>query len=183
MSPANLGIGVWAGIWVAVAAVIAYRSRNGNRHRAAAWMITVAAFLAVQEDPVLLIWYASVPPSIDPDGMLGIVHSHARGHMLGSGIFAAAGLALAVWVAHTALKRGERWARHALLAYLLVGAAVDISEVLFIYPHGFPLGATSPDGGRGFGWPQIAAWIVIWGFALWYGRAKALPEPATVAAG
>jgi hypothetical protein len=49
MSFANLGIGAWAGIWIAVAAVIAYRSRHGNRHRAAAWLITVAAFLAAQD--------------------------------------------------------------------------------------------------------------------------------------
>ena len=49
MSFANLAIGVWAGIWTAVAAVIAYRSRHGNRHRAAAWLITVAAFLAAQD--------------------------------------------------------------------------------------------------------------------------------------
>jgi len=87
-------------------------------------------------------------------------------------VFAAAGLVLSVWVAHTALRRGERWAWRALLGYLLLTAAVDVSEVLFVYPHGFPLGPTAPDGARGFGWPQIAAWIVIWAFALWYGRPR-----------
>jgi hypothetical protein len=178
MSFANLAIGLWVVIWIAVAAVVAYRSRHGDRRRAAAWMITVAAFLAVQEDPALLIWYASVPPGVDPDGVLGVVHSHTRGHMLGSGMFAAAGLALAVWVAHTALRRGERWARHALLAYLSVGAAVNLCEVLFIYSHGFPWGATPADGAAGFGWPQIAGWIVIWSFALWYCRAEVVGEPA-----
>jgi hypothetical protein len=183
MSFANLGVGVWAGMWVAVAAVIAHRARHGDRRRAAAWMITVAAFLAVQEDPALLLWYASVPPSVDPDGVLGIVHPHVRGHLLGGGTFAAAGLALAVWVAHAALRRGERWAWRALLGYLVLGAAVDIAEVLFVYPHGFALGATPPDGARGFGWAQLAAWIAIWSFALWYSRAKMLPGPATTAGG
>ncbi|GAA1031215.1 hypothetical protein GCM10009557_25810 [Virgisporangium ochraceum] len=174
VSFANLGIGAWAAVWIAVAGVVAYRARRGDRHRAAAWMITVAAFLAVQEDPALCIWYASVPPSVDPDGVLGVVHAHSRGHMLGSGVFAVAGLAVAVWVAHVALRRGERWAWRALLAYLLLGAAVDIAQVLFIYPHGFPVGATPADGVRGFGWPQIAAWIAIWSFALWFSRGEAV---------
>jgi hypothetical protein len=181
MSFANLAIGVWAGIWTAVAAAIAYRSRNGDRRRAAAWMITIAAFLTVQEDPALLIWYASVPPGVDPDGVLGIVHPHTRGHMLGGGAFAAAGLMLAVWIAHTALRRGQRWAWHALLVYLAAGATVVTVEVLLIYPHGFPLGATPSDGARGFGYAQVVAWMLIWGSALWYCRDRTAPEPATTA--
>jgi len=38
--------------------------------------------------------------------------------------------------------------------------------VFGIYPHGFPLGPTPADGVRGFGWPTLAAWIVIWAAGL-----------------
>jgi hypothetical protein len=181
MHDPNLPIAAAMAVFVALAAGIAYRSRHGDRYRATAWMITIAAFIAVLEDAGLLILFASVDPGVDPDGALGIVRPHVRGHMYGAGVFAAAGLVLSVWVAHTALRRAERWAWRALLVYLLLTAAVDVTEVLFIYPHGLPLGVTPPVGGRGFGWPQIAAWIVIWAFALWYGRPTRQPAraPAT----
>ena len=170
MDAANLGFGIWAAMWLALVAVIAYRGRHGDRPRAAGWMITIAAFLAALEDPSLLAWLASVTPRVDPDGVLGLVHSHVRGHMYGGAVFSLAGLVVCVWVARTALRAGERWAWNALLVYLLMVAAVDVVEVLFIYPHGFPFGVTPPDEARGFGWAQIGAWITIWGFALWYSR-------------
>jgi hypothetical protein len=52
----NIAIGVWAAIWVAIASFIAYRAQNRDRLSAAGWMIAIAAFLAVQEDPGLLIY-------------------------------------------------------------------------------------------------------------------------------
>jgi hypothetical protein len=139
-----------------------------DRLRVAGWMIAIAAFLAALEDPTLLIYMASLPVGTDRDAVLGLVHPHTRGHMYGAAILALGGLVVCVCIAFTALRRGQRWAWSALLVFLLMGAAVDITEVLFIYPHGFPLGATPPDGVRGWGWPGIAAWILIWGFALWY---------------
>lgn len=177
MAVANLAVAGWAGFWVVVALVIAYRARTGDRLTAASWMIAVAAFLAVQEDPGLLFWLASVGPATDRDGVLGLVHAHARGHMYGAAGFAVAGLVLAVWLARSALRRGERWAWTALWVFGAIGAATDVAEVLFIYPHGFPLGATPADGVRGFGWAQLAAWIAVWGFALWYCRDQ-VREPA-----
>ena len=65
-------------------------------------------------------------------------------------------------IAHAALRRGEAWAWWALAAFGLLGTVADLFEVFRIYPHGFPLAPTPADGVRGFGWPTLAAWIVIW---------------------
>ena len=168
----SLGSAVWSAIWVSAAIFLAYRGRNGDRLGAAGWMIVIAAFLAAQEDPGLLIWMASLHPFQDRDGVLGIVHPHTIGHMYGAAAYALAGLAVCCLVARTALRRGERWAWNALLLYLLVAGGIDIIEMLFIYPHGFPPGVTPPDGVRGFGWYQLAAWIAIWASALAYSRSR-----------
>jgi hypothetical protein len=45
---------------------------------------------------------------------------------------------------------------------LIALASVDLAEVLFIYPHGFPIGA------RGLGWPVFPASIAIWAVGLAY---------------
>ena len=161
-------IAAWAVLWVLVAAVVmAAGWRRGRPLPAAAWLVTIGAFLAAQEDPLLLIQMASTRPSTTGfrDGVLGLVHAHTRGHMYGAAILALAGLGLAVVVAHAALRRGEAWAWWALAAFWLLGTVADFFEVFGIYPHGFPLGPTPADGVRGFGWPTLAAWIVIWAAA------------------
>ena len=158
-------IAAWAVLWVLVAAVVmAAGWRRGRPLPAAAWLVTIGAFLAAQEDPLLLIQMASTRPGTTGfrDGVLGLVHAHTRGHMYGAAILALAGLGLAVVIAHAALRRGEAWAWWALAAFGLLGAVADLFEVFGIYPHGFPLGPTPADGVRGFGWPTLAAWIVIW---------------------
>jgi len=164
----DLVIGIWSLIWFGLAGVIAYRGR-GDRLAATGWIIAIAAFLAALEDPSLTLWLASVTPALDPGGAAALVQPHTRGHMYGAGVFALAGLMLSVWIARTALRRGERWAWQALLAVLILGG-VDLVEVFVIYPHGFPLSFAPVGQARGFGWEQIAAWIGIWAFALWYGR-------------
>jgi hypothetical protein len=169
---ANLGVTVWAGIWVVLAAVVAYRAREGDRLTAASWMIAVAAFLAIQEDPGLLLWLASISPSVDRDGVNGLVHAHVLGHMYGAGVMAVAGLVMCVWVARTALRRGEPWAWRALLVFLVLTATTDLAELLFSYPHGLPFGMTPADGVRGFGWAELVAWIGIWAAALAYARPR-----------
>jgi hypothetical protein len=156
-------IAAWAVLWVLVAAVVMVAGlRRGRPLPAAAWLVTISAFLAAQEDPLLLIQMASTKPSTTGfrDGVLGLVHAHTRGHMYGAAILALAGLGLAVVIAHAALRRGEAWAWWSLAAFWLLGTAAVLFEVFAIYPHGFPLGPTPPDGG--FGWPTLAAWIVIW---------------------
>ena len=70
-------------------------------------------------------------------------------------------MALAVVVAQCALRRSELWAWWALAGFWLLGTAAVIYEVFWLYPHGFPLARTPADGVRGFGWPTLAAWIVI----------------------
>jgi len=162
-------IGAWAVLWVLVAAVVmAVGWRRGRQLPAAAWLVTIGAFLAAQEDPLLLTQMASTRPSTTGfrDGVVGLVHAHTRGHMYGAAVLALAGLGLAVVVAHAALRRGEAWAWWTLAAFWLLGTIADLFEVFGIYPHGFPLAATPADGVRGFGWPTLAAWIVIWAAGL-----------------
>jgi len=161
-------ITIWAVLWVLVAlAVAAAGLRRRRPLPTAAWLITIAAFLAAQEDPLLIIQMASGRPGPgNRDGVLGLVHAHTRGHMYGAAILALAGLGLAVVIAHAALRRREAWAWWALAGFWLLGTATDAFEVLGIYPHGFPLGPTPADGVRGFGWPTLAAWIFIWAGGL-----------------
>jgi len=171
-------IAAWAVLWVLVAAVVlAAGLRRGRPLPAAAWLVTIGAFLAAQEDPLLLIQMASTRPGTTGfrDGVLGLVHAHTRGHMYGAAILALAGLGLAVVVAHAALRRGEAWAWWALAAFWLLGTVADLFEVFGIYPHGFPLGPAPADGIRGFGWPTLAAWSVIWAA----GMAAAAPAALT----
>ena len=171
-------IAIWAVLWVLVAAVVMVAGlRRGRPLPTAAWLVTVGAFLAAQEDPLLLIQMASSRPRTTGfrDGVLGLVHAHTRGHMYGAAILALAGLGLAVVIAHAALRRDEAWAWWALAGVWLLGAAANTFEVLGIYPHGFPLGPTPADGVRGFGWPTLAAWIVIWAAGL------AIAAPAVLA--
>lgn len=171
-------IAIWAVLWMLVAGVATVAGlRRGRPLPTAAWLVTIGAFLAAQEDPLLLIQMASTKPSTTGfrDGVLGLVHAHTRGHMYGAAILAVAGLGLAVVIAHAALRRSEAWAWWALAGVWLLGAAANIFEVLGIYPHGFPLGPTPADGVRGFGWPTLAAWIVIWAAGL------AIAAPALLA--
>src|SRR5215468_4788444 len=168
----------WAVLWLLVAAVITVAGlRRGRPLPTAAWLVTIGAFLAAQEDPLLLIQMASTRPSTTGfrDGVVGLVHAHTRGHMYGAAVLALAGLGLAVVVAHAALRRGEAWAWWTLAAFWLLGTIADLFEVFGIYPHGFPLAATPADDVRGFGWPTLAAWIVIWAAGL------AVAAPAVVA--
>jgi hypothetical protein len=177
MSLASI-IAAWAVLWVlAAAAVMVAGLRRGRPLPTAAWLVTMGAFLAAQEDPLLLIQMASTRPRATGfrDGVLGLVHAHTRGHMYGAAILALAGLGLAVVIAHAALRYGEAWAWWALAGFWLLGTATVLFEVFGIYPHGFPLAPTPSDGVRGFGWPTLAAWIVIWAGGL------AIAAPAVLA--
>lgn len=161
-------IAVWAVVWVLVAAAIAVVGvRRGHPLWSAAWLVTIGAFLAAQEDPLLVIQMASTGHVASfPDGVLGLVDPHTRGHMYGAAIVALAGLGVTVLVALCALRRGEAWAWWGLAGFWLLAAAADLYEVFWIYPHGFPLAATPADGVRGFGWQTLAAWMLIWGAGL-----------------
>ena len=167
----------WAVLWVLVAALVVVAGLRRTRPLpTAAWLVTIGAFLAAQEDPLLVIQMASTRPGTGfRDGVLGLVHAHTRGHMYGAAILALAGLGLAVVIAHAALRRGEAWAWWALAGFWLLGTASDVYEVFGLYPHGFPLAPTPADGVRGFGWPTLAAWTVIWAGGL------AVAAPAVLA--
>src|SRR6266540_2946402 len=111
---------IYPGTGVLVTIALALGSARLGRLKAAAWMVTVAAVLLLGEDPWQLVYMASSPPTADPDGVRGVVDPHTLAHMYGGAAWAAAALVLAVWLAHSALGRGERWAWTALLAALLL---------------------------------------------------------------
>jgi hypothetical protein len=156
---------VWASICIAAVAVLALAARRIGRLNAAAWMLAVAALLLAGEDPWQLVYMASSPVSNTDDGVLGLVKAHTLAHMIGGAGMTVAGLVLAVWVAHTGLRRGQRWAWWALLTVLLIIGGTDTYE-LTIYPHGLPLFPAPSDGNRGFGWPSLAAGFAVWALAL-----------------
>ena len=179
----------WAVAWVLVAALVALAGARRRRPLwAAAWLVSIGAFLAAQEDPLLVLQMASAAHTADfRDGVIGLVDPHTRGHMYGAAILALAGVSLAVLIAHAALRRGEVWAWWGLAGFWLLGTAADLYELFWIYPHGFPLAATPADGVRGFGWPTLAAWILIWGLGLAVAAPMVLagtrrPRPVTAGA-
>jgi hypothetical protein len=153
---------------VLVAAAVAVTGlRRGRPLWAAAWLVTIGAFLAAREDPLLIIQMASASHSAGfRDGVLGLVDPHTRGHMYGAAVLALAGIGLAVIVAHAALRRGDVWAWWSLAGFWLRSTSADFYEVFGIYPHDFPLAPTPADGVHGFGWQTLAAWILIWAVGL-----------------
>ena len=94
-------IDAWAAVWVLVAGVVAVAGlRRARLLPTAAWLVTIGAFLAVQEDPLLIIQMASSKPrSGFRDRVLGLVDAHTRAHMYGAAILAFGGMALAVVIA------------------------------------------------------------------------------------
>ena len=89
-------IAVWAVLWVLVAGAVAGAGlRRGRPLWAAAWLVSIGAFLAAQEDPLLILQMASTGPTAGSrDGVLGLVDPHTRGHMYGAAILALAGTGL-----------------------------------------------------------------------------------------
>ncbi len=81
-------VAILGGLSILATAGLVVLSQRIGRFRAAAWMITIAAVLLVQEDPILLIFLASNGPAVDRDGVLGIVHAHTRAHMYGGAAWA-----------------------------------------------------------------------------------------------
>jgi len=161
------GIAIWAAVCILATAGLVFLSPRIGRLRAAAWMITIAAVLLVEEDPILLTFMASNGPAVDRDGVLGIVHAHTRAHMYGGAAWTVGAMFLSVLVAHRWLAVGAREAWTALLGVLILGAAGDLS-MLTIYPHGLDFLPTPADGFTGFGWPTLLSGFAIWIFALAY---------------
>jgi hypothetical protein len=160
-----VGISIWAGICVLATAGLALASSRIGRLKAAAWMITIAAVLLVEEDPGLLVTMASTTPAANRDGVFGLVHAHTLAHMYGGAAWAVSAMLLSVLVAHRWLAAGDRGAWAVLLGALVIGGTGDL-YALSIYPHGLPVLPAPADGYRGFGWPTLVAGLAIWAFAL-----------------
>src|SRR5262249_8729031 len=122
----NVGISIWAGLCVLGTVLLALASPRIGRLKAAAWMVTIAAVLLVEEDPALLIMMASTTPAGDRDGVLGLVHAHTLAHMYGGAAWAVSAMFLSVFVAHRWLTAGDRAAWALLLGALAIGGAGDL---------------------------------------------------------
>lgn len=162
--------------------VILARARQNGRLWAGAWLLTLAPlYVPVMEDGFLATWLAIAPPSVDPDGMAGIVEAHAQGHALGAGVAAIVLGILCAWIARRPLARGEPWAWKALLAVGIVVNLVAILELAYFFDHGLPLATMAEHGG--FGWPPWLAAFLAWGAGLWLARPAAAPAPDAAPAG
>jgi hypothetical protein len=74
-------IDAWAAVWLLVASAVAIAGlRRARRLPTAAWLVSIGGFLAVQEDPLLIIQMASSKPRSGlRGGMLGLV-TRTPGH-------------------------------------------------------------------------------------------------------
>ena len=161
------GIAIWGAVCILATVGLVFLSPRIGRLRAAAWMITIAAVLLIEEDPILLTFMASNGPAVDRDGVLGIVRAHTRAHMYGGAAWTAGAMFLSVLVAHRWLATGAREAWTALLGVFALGAAGDLF-MLAVYPHGLAFLPAPDDGVIGFGWPTLVGGLAIWAFALFY---------------
>jgi hypothetical protein len=173
-------VSVWAAVCLAVVvALTAFATRLG-RPRAAAWLVVIGLVVLVLEEPALTTWLAIGRPGSDGDGMAGLITPMARAHVLDAGVFGVASAGLLGWVALTAFRRGERWARHVLRWALVVVAATEVASGLLVFSRGLPLpGPGGTAGHTGFGWQPVAVGLVAWAIGL---RLAPRPRPAGSAA-
>jgi hypothetical protein len=162
-------VSVWAGICLAgVLALVAAAGRLG-RDRAAAWLVVVGIVVLTLEEPAITLWLAVAGPASDPDGMAGSVTPMARVHVLDAGLFAIAAAGLFGWVALSALRRGERWARRLLGWGLVVVTVTEVGGAVLVFSRGLPLpGPGGAAGQAGFGWQPVVVGLLAWATGVWF---------------
>ncbi|MGH9854015.1 MAG: hypothetical protein ACREBD_29570 [Blastocatellia bacterium] len=162
---------VWAYICLATVIALVVAARRIGRDRAGAWLVALGLFMLAIEEPALTFWLGLADPQGDHDGMATLITPQARAHVLDAGVFGAALAALLGWIAMTAFRRGERWARRVLSWGLAVAAATEGATTLFVFSRGLPLpGPGGAAGQNGFGWEPIAVGLLAWAAGLWLMR-------------
>lgn len=156
---------VWALVCLAgIVALLAAAARIG-RPRAAGWLIVLGVAVLTIEEAGLTLWLALADPAGDPDGVAGLVTPVARAHIVDAAVFGLAVAVLLAWIALTALRRGESWARRVLAYGLAVAALTEIATTVFISSRGLPLPV--PAEPAGFGWQPVAVALLAWAVGLW----------------
>ncbi len=159
---------VWAAVCLAVVVALAVAARRVGHARASAWLVVLGLVVLVMEEPAITFWLAVAGPDADPDGMAGLITPMARAHALDAGLFGVGTAILLGWVALTAFRRGERWARQVLLAVLVVVTCTEAASALLVFSRGLPLpGPGGAVGRAGFGWQPVAVGLLAWTVGLW----------------
>jgi hypothetical protein len=171
----------WALLCLAIVIGLVWGARRIGRARAAAWLVVLGLFLLALEEPALTIWLGLSEPQGDADGMATLITPMVRAHVLDAGVFGVSAAVLLGWIAMTAFRRGEPWARSVLLWSLVVAAATATATVLFVFSRGAT--AARPGGGAagetGFGWQQVAVGLLAWGLGLWLMGAVPASRPSS----
>ena len=172
----NTIVSVWAGTCLAGGLALVAAARRLGRDRAAAWLVVLGLVVLTLEEPAITSWLAVPGPATDPDGMAGAVTPMARAHALDAGLFGIAAAGLLGWVALTAFRRGERWARYLLGWGLLVVAVTEAASAVLVFSRGLPLPGPGGVAGRaGFGWQPVAVGLLAWTTGVWLARRGRAP--------
>jgi hypothetical protein len=167
---------IWAVACLVAAVTLVISARWIGRSRVAAWLVVLGVFVLMGEEPAITFWLAVSGPDVDPDGMAGLITPMARAHAFDSGLFGIAAAVLLCWVALTAFKRGEHWARRVLgWAFAVVTVTLATSAWL-VFSRGLALaGPGGAAGQAGFGWQPVIVGLLAWASGLWLGR-QAQPQ-------
>ncbi|OLB73716.1 MAG: hypothetical protein AUI14_25425 [Actinobacteria bacterium 13_2_20CM_2_71_6] len=167
-------VNVWAAVCLTVVVALVLAARRLGRERAAAWLVVIGVVLLTLEEPALLFWLGVADPRADHDGVATLVTPMARAHIIDAGVYGVGAAVLLGWIAMTALRRGDRWARRVLAWGLAVVAATEAATVLLVFSRGLPAPGPGGEAGEsGFGWSPLAVGLLAWAAGLWLTRPTA----------
>lgn len=157
----------WSLFCAALMLVLLARSKQMGRPRAASWLVVLGATLLTMEEPALTLWISLQDSTADRDGMSNLITSQAQAHVIDAAVWALGLYVVVVWVACTALRRGERWAQRVLVGIYLVIASSEIATTLFVFSRGLAIPGPGGRAGAGaFGWQPLAVGLLSWGIGL-----------------
>jgi uncharacterized protein YndB with AHSA1/START domain len=155
----------WALVCLAGAAALLAASARIGRPRAAGWLVVLGVAMLTIEEAGLTLWLALTDPAGDPEGVAGLVTPVARAHIIDAAVFGLAVAVLLSWIALTALRRGESWARRVLAYSLAVAVLTEVATTVFVSSRGLPLPV--PAEPAAFGWQPVAVALLAWAAGLW----------------
>jgi uncharacterized protein YndB with AHSA1/START domain len=158
----------WALVCLAAGIALIAASPRIGRRRAAGWLVVLGITVLTIEEAGLTLWFAVADPAGDPDGVAGLVTPVARARILDAAVFGLAVAALQCWIALTAYRRDEAWARRLLTYGLVIVTFTVTATTVFVSSRGLPLPV--PAEPAKFGWQPVAVALLLWAAGLWHGR-------------
>jgi hypothetical protein len=175
----STAVSIWAYLWLAIVVVLTAVAPRIGKRRVAPWLVIIGLFLFSVEEPLLTFWLVLSDPRIDHDGMATLITGQARAHVFDASAVSAASLVLLGWIAMTAFRRGERWARRVLVVGWVFVAATVLTTTVFVFSRGLPVpGPGGIEGEAGFGWKPLAVALLAWAIGVVLGSAA--PSEAAV---